>query len=194
MTRARARRCGRSMRASASSERRSAIRLGDKQYVAVLAGWGGSLPGAFGAGVAQHGWSYGAQPRRLLVFALGAHEKLKVVPPSAPAIPVDDPKLAIDTQAATQGSALFNSNCQLCHGFGAIAGGVAPDLRASMLALNQDAFRTVVKDGLLESRGMPRFAEIDDEDLRRIYWYIRERARADLEAKGVSPVGLPTGG
>jgi hypothetical protein len=56
--------------------------LDGRQYVAVLVGWGGALPGAFGAGVAQHGWRYGAQPRRLLVFALGAHETLQIVPGS----------------------------------------------------------------------------------------------------------------
>lgn len=169
-------------------------RLGAKQYVAVLAGWGGSLPGAFGAGVAQYGWSYGAQPRRLLVFALDTHRQLRMVPPSAPAVPVDDPKLAIDRGAAKSGDPLFNSNCQLCHGFGAIAGGVAPDLRASTLALSPDAFRAVVKEGLLERRGMPRFEELGDAELRSLYWYIRQRARADLATRSAPVKALPSGG
>jgi quinohemoprotein ethanol dehydrogenase len=166
--------------------------LDGTQYVAVLVGWGGSLPGAFGAGVARHGWHYGAQPRRLLVFALGAHGKLDIVPPSGPVVPVDDQKLTIDNDAATRGDPLFNSNCQLCHGFGAIAGGVAPDLRASTLALSFDAFRAVVKEGLLESRGMPRFAELEDEELRSLYWYIRKRARSDLTTRGAPAQKLPT--
>jgi quinohemoprotein ethanol dehydrogenase len=155
--------------------------LDGRQYVAVLVGWGGALPGAFGAGVAQHGWRYGAQPRRLAVFALGAHGTLKLVPPSAPAEPLDDASLRIDMAAAAAGNALFNSSCHLCHGFMAVSGGVAPDLRASPLAINPKGFARVVKDGLLERRGMPRFAELSDAQVQSLYWYVRQRARADSE-------------
>jgi quinohemoprotein ethanol dehydrogenase len=160
--------------------------LDGRQYVAVLVGWGGALPGAFGAGVAQHGWRYGAQPRRLVVFALGAHGTLHIVPPSAPEEPLDDASLSIDTGAATAGNALFNSSCHLCHGFMAVSGGVAPDLRASSLALHYDGFAQVVKGGLLEQRGMPRFAELSDAEVRSLYWYVRERARADAERAKVA--------
>jgi len=153
--------------------------LGGRQYVAVLVGWGGALPGAFGAGVAQYGWRYGAQPRRLLVFALGAHGKLDIVPPSAPEEPLDDAALKIDAPAAAAGDGLFNSTCLLCHGFMAISGGVAPDLRASNLALEYESFAQVVKGGLLEPRGMPRFADLSDAQVQSLYWYVRERARAD---------------
>ena len=155
--------------------------LDGRQYVAVLVGWGGALPGAFGAGVAQHGWRYGAQPRRLLVFALGAHETLHIVPPSSPEQPLDDAGLKIDQTAADAGNVLFNSSCHLCHGFAAVSGGVAPDLRASNLALDPQGFAHVVKDGLLESRGMPRFADLRDDEVQSLYWYVRQRARADRQ-------------
>jgi quinohemoprotein ethanol dehydrogenase len=153
--------------------------LDGRQYVAVLVGWGGALPGAFGAGVAQYGWRYGVQPRRLLVFALGARGKLDIVPPSAPEEPLDDAALKIDAAAAAAGDGLFNSSCLLCHGFMAISGGVAPDLRASNLALKYESFAEVVKGGLLEPRGMPRFADLSDAQVQSLYWYVRERARAD---------------
>jgi quinohemoprotein ethanol dehydrogenase len=94
---------------------------------------------------------------------------------------LDDASLKIDLVAAAAGNALFNSSCHLCHGFMAISGGVAPDLRASTLAINPDAFIRVVKDGLLEQRGMPRFAELSDTEVQSLYWYVRQRARADGE-------------
>jgi quinohemoprotein ethanol dehydrogenase len=122
----------------------------------------------------------------LVVFALGAHGTLHIVPPSAPEEPLDDASLSIDTGAATAGNALFNSSCHLCHGFMAVSGGVAPDLRASSLALHYDGFAQVVKGGLLEQRGMPRFAELSDAEVRSLYWYVRERARADAERAKVA--------
>ncbi len=161
-----------------------AYELDGHEFVAVLVGWGGALPGAFGAGVAQHGWNYGAQPRRLLVFTLGASVQLPVTPPSAPAQPLDDPMVKIDTVAAAAGNPLFNSTCHLCHGFMAISGGVAPDLRASTLALNPEAFKSVLKGGILESRGMPRFNDLNDAQVNDLYWYVRQRARSDAVRTG----------
>lgn len=156
-----------------------AYELDGHQYVAVLVGWGGALPGAFGAGVAQLGWQYGNQPRRLLVFALGAHAPLALIPPSAEVQPLDNSDLTVDAAGAAAGNPLFNSTCHICHGFAAVSGGVAPDLRASQLALDPDAFRRVVKGGLLEARGMPRFDDLSDTQVLSLYWYVRQRARAD---------------
>jgi quinohemoprotein ethanol dehydrogenase len=124
----------------------------------------------------------------LLVFALGATGKLQVVPPSAPAKPVDVATLTIDAAAAKAGNPLFNSTCHLCHGFMAVSGGVAPDLRASTLALDPAAFRNVVKGGVLEARGMPRFGELSDAQVDEVYWYVRQRARVDAARLGAKPV------
>ncbi|MDB5968399.1 MAG: PQQ-dependent dehydrogenase, methanol/ethanol family [Hydrocarboniphaga sp.] len=167
-----------------------------QQYVAILVGWGGALPGAFGVGVARHGWVYGAQPRRLLVFALG---RKSVLPPTVKApmpIPLDDTKLTIDKPLATAGQQLFNTSCHLCHGFMAISGGGAPDLRASPLMLSPDALRSVLQDGALASRGMPQFDDLSDEQIRSLYFYVRDRARSDLARHKAEPAGdtvLPTG-
>jgi quinohemoprotein ethanol dehydrogenase len=125
-----------------------------------------------------------------LVFTLGASAQLPVTPPSAPAQPLDDPALKIDTVAAAAGNPLFNSTCHLCHGFMAVGGGVAPDLRASTLALSPEAFKSVLKGGILESRGMPRFNDLNDAQVNDLYWYVRQRARADATRSG-APVAVP---
>ena len=65
----------------------------------------------------------------------------------------------------------------LGHGPGATAGGTAPDLRASTIPLSADAFTAVVRNGSLESRGMPRFSELTDQELEALRHYIRYRAR-----------------
>ena len=166
--------------------------LDGKQYVAILVGWGGALPGSFGLGVRQHGWHYGQQPRRLLVFTLDAKRQLPVSPQRAAPVPLDNPELRIDEQQAAAGQQLFNSTCHLCHGFMAIAGGGAPDLRASPLALSAQAFRTVLKEGPLLPRGMPLYDDLTDAEIASLYAYIRQRARVDLEKENV-PVTLPAG-
>jgi hypothetical protein len=33
---------------------------------------------------------------------------------------------------------------------------------------------------------MPRFAELSDAEVRSLYWYVRERARADAERAKVA--------
>ncbi|HUS17928.1 MAG TPA: PQQ-dependent dehydrogenase, methanol/ethanol family, partial [Chloroflexia bacterium] len=58
-----------------------------------------------------------------------------------------------------------------------VAGGTAPDLRASPIPLAGPAFTAIVSGGALESRGMPVFEELTDQELEAIRHYIRERAR-----------------
>jgi len=48
--------------------------------------------------------------------------------------------------------------CLLCHGTAVIAGGNAPDLRASPVLLSAQGFAAIVRDGALVDRGMPQFA------------------------------------
>jgi quinohemoprotein ethanol dehydrogenase len=64
----------------------------------------------------------------------------------------------------------------VCHGPGAVAGGSAPDLRASTIPLSTADFAAVVRDGRLESRGMPKFPELSDRELEALRHYIRYRA------------------
>jgi quinohemoprotein ethanol dehydrogenase len=147
------------------------------QYLSVLVGYGASEDVA---SLCNYGWHFNEQPRRLLTFALAGSAHL---PPSAPlrftVNAVDDPSIVIDVKQAEAGATSYNSHrCFSCHG-GALKNyaSVAPDLRESRVALNWDAFRSVVHDGALASLGMPQFSDITDQDLRAIYLYIRQQAR-----------------
>ncbi len=152
-----------------------------RQYVSVLTGvtGGGAL---FGSLVGQFGWQARLHPKRLLTFVLDGKARLPPTPPPTPAVPIDDATFKVDVGLATRGSAVYGDNCLGCHGLGAVSGGSAPDLRASPIPLDGNAFTQVVRNGILVSRGMPRFAELSDDDLQSIQHYLRQRARESIAA------------
>jgi quinohemoprotein ethanol dehydrogenase len=148
-----------------------------RQYVAVVAGWGGSAPAFFGTLTAQHGWQARVQSHRVLAFALDAKATLPATAEPTFVKPIDDPSFVIDDDKANAGKRIFAGRCTVCHGLGAVAAGYAPDLRASQIPLNAQTFAEVVQDGLLEPRGMPRYPELTDADLESLRHYLRARAR-----------------
>ncbi|TWO81872.1 PQQ-dependent dehydrogenase, methanol/ethanol family [Denitratisoma oestradiolicum] len=161
---------------------------GGKQYVSVLAGWTGLIQ-ALGSLTAQHGWVGREHPRRLLTFALDGKAKLpRSAPPKRP-VPLDDPGLALDDTKITQGREIYSDRCVTCHGPAAVAGGYAPDLRASPVALALDALDGVVRQGALLQRGMPQFSEISRGELDALRHYLRARAREDLGNKTATGPG-----
>jgi quinohemoprotein ethanol dehydrogenase len=165
--------------------------VGGRQYVSVLVGYGSS--NSIGD-VMNAGWKYGAQPRRLLIFALGGKAVLPVsAPPDTVVHPVDDASIKVDEADVGPGQILFTMNCAGCHGLNVVsAGAPAPDLRESAVALNRESLWSVVHDGVLLEQGMPRFDKLDATQLQQISAYIRARARDALGA-GAQPakVSLP---
>jgi quinohemoprotein ethanol dehydrogenase len=151
-----------------------------KQYIAVLAGWGGGVYLGSTA-FSQHGWAYGAQPRRLLVFSLdGKATPPPITPPQTQLAIVDKPEQEIDVAQAEVGQDLYLESCVGCHGFKVISAGGAPDLRASALAANLDSFQALLHSGALQERGMPVFDDMNNRQMEQIYWFIRQRARESL--------------
>lgn len=133
-----------------------------KQYVTVLAGWGGAFALA-GGEVAK---SVGGDPNgRLLTFAL------RTPPPTPEQIEamLDEPGEIGD------GGRLFHHHCAACHGANAIAGGTSiPDLRKSVLPY--EGFNEVVRSGVREKLGMPRFGDrLAESDTKLIWGYIDSR-------------------
>lgn len=150
-----------------------------RQYVSLLAGWAGQAM-MLGSASAAHGWVGREHPRRLLTFALDGEATLPVSAPAARPVPVDDPGFQLDSAKVERGQVVFR-NCMICHGLSAVAGGFAPDLRASPMVLSNEAFSAVVHGGALEQRGMPAFPELPDSDLDALQHYLRSRARESLK-------------
>jgi quinohemoprotein ethanol dehydrogenase len=152
--------------------------VGGKQYIAILAGYGGSA--AVLSDIMNAGWKYSG-PRRLLVFAL---DKKAVLPPSAPRTlkvnSQDNPAEVLDPKLIAMGKAMYMA-CAACHGRNMVAvGGPAPDLRESAVPLSPEVFWSVVHDGTLIERGMPRFGAFGKPEVEGLRQYIRERARVEL--------------
>ena len=148
---------------------------GGKQYVSILAGYGGSA--AVWGSLMNVGWKY-RSPRRLLTFALDGKAELPETPGRDMTVnAVDDPSISISPADVKAGQENFFA-CAVCHGRNLVAtGGPAPDLRESMIALDPEAFRSVLRDGALLQNGMPKFENLTDTQLRQIYAYIRAGAR-----------------
>ncbi len=150
---------------------------GGRQYVSIVAGWGGSAPAFFGSLAAQHGWQARVHPHRLLTFVIDGKASLPPTPPPVMVTPVDDPDFVVEDSKAQAGGVLFAQRCIVCHGLGAVAAGYAPDLRASRVPLDGAAFTQVVQQGSLELRGMPRYGELTAGELETLRHYLRARAR-----------------
>ncbi|WP_028008810.1 PQQ-dependent dehydrogenase, methanol/ethanol family [Solimonas flava] len=146
-----------------------------KQYITVPAGWAGGQM-LLGSLSAQHGWVGRNHPRRLLTFVLDGQAALPPTAPPSQVTPLDAPEFKLDMALAEQGKLIY-TRCVICHGVSAVAGGYAPDLRASQIPLSTPAFTAIVRDGGLLARGMPAFGELSDEQLLALQHYIRERAR-----------------
>jgi quinohemoprotein ethanol dehydrogenase len=155
------------------------FRVGGRQYVSVLVGYGGTTA-AYGEFM-NVGWKYGMQPRRLLTFSLDGKASIPASPPPDMKVhAIDDPALALSEADIKAGWAL-SVQCAACHGVGLQATGTpGPDLRESGIALRLDTLTELLRKGSLIERGMPRFQNLTDEQIRQIHAYIRARARESL--------------
>ena len=133
-----------------------------KQYVAILAGWGGVV-----------GLSGGVTPNRsrMLVFSLDGEASLPEAVPMADRV-LDPPILRADEDTVAEGSNYYRRFCSSCHG-----GGVIPDLKYSSTLENEDVWMAVVRDGLLAQNGMVGFsAAMSDEEIGTIRHYLISQA------------------
>jgi len=154
---------------------------GGKQYVAVLAGWGGVFPLA--AGEVSFASGHVRNISRMLVFEVGG--KASLPPVEVP----EQPELTVLPNRASsatirKGEQLFQSYCAECHGDVAVSGGVLPDLRRSS-ALTEDTWFEIVMRGDLQSQGMVSFSpELSREDAAAIRSYVILRRNQDVSAVG----------
>ncbi len=153
-----------------------------RQYVAVVAGWGGVealAPGELGAiGATTPNYS------RLLVYALDGGDALPPEP-APPAQHLAPPPLEATAETVAEGSYLYGRYCAVCHGDAAHSAGILPDLRYSAIPHDQEQFANVVLGGSLSQNGMVSFASVlDEESLETLRAYIIARANEDKEVFG----------
>lgn len=151
--------------------------VNDRQYVTVITGSGASGGGVNAAGLANYRTDY-RMPRRVLTFRLHGDASL---PPAAPAPPLSaptDPSYRPNPALEQRGAMIFaGAFCIACHGMNAVAGGTAPDLRASPYPANREAFASVVRGGALQHAGMPQYSELNADDVEAMRQYLRALGR-----------------
>jgi quinohemoprotein ethanol dehydrogenase len=141
-------------------------KVGGRQYVSVVAGWGGAFALAGGEAARSANATPGG---RLLTFHLGP-----AGPPPASAIT----KLITAPGPVKDGERLYHKYCAACHGSGAIAGNAGiPDLRV-LKAQTRDAFDDIVLKGVFVENGMPAFDKLlTSKDTALIRRYLDTRAK-----------------
>ncbi|MEZ4332649.1 MAG: PQQ-dependent dehydrogenase, methanol/ethanol family [Myxococcota bacterium] len=154
-------------------------RVDGEQYVAVMAGWGGAFPLSAGDAALEAGVT--DNTGRLLVFKLGGQAALPVqetMRRALAAIPAE-----LDAAQVERGSATFHQWCLVCHGAGAVGGGVLPDLRRAAPEIYA-MLPEIVLRGAFEGRGMPRFDRwLVEEDVAAIRAYLLARRAALVETE-----------
>lgn len=147
-----------------------------RQYIAVLAGWGGG-----GALLALRDpetalSKYHTDQGRLFVFTLGGTRQVAALepegrPPSRP------PPQTANAATIARGFTLYHTTCFGCHGFFAEASGPIPDLRLVPPEI-WGQYDTIVLDGALASGGMASFKDqYNKDDVAAIRAYVLQQAR-----------------
>lgn len=157
--------------------------LDGEQYIAVMAGWGGSFALSGGDAAAEAGITDNSG--RLLVYKLGGTDTLPIheaVERNLAALPAD-----FDAEDVQAGSDTYHRWCLVCHGPGAVGGGVLPDLRMSAPEI-YDSLEAIVLGGAFEANGMPRFDRwLESKDVLAIRTYLLTRRALLITERGAAP-------
>jgi PQQ-dependent dehydrogenase (methanol/ethanol family) len=158
------------------------FRLDGTQYIAVVAGWGGSM-----ALVGGEALTAGAIPNRsrLLVFKLGGDVALPPIVDTP--LLIDPPELTASAEQVAAGRKEYLTYCVFCHGDGAVSGGATPDLR-TLTAEKHALWDAIVLGGMHWQNGMVGFGgELSKEQSDNIHYFVIERAHFTLESEGEKP-------
>jgi len=153
--------------------------VGEKQYVAVVAGWGGA---AVLMGEIVRQTSAVVNRSRVLVFELDAKGGLPEPALFSYGTP-EPPPLIDDPELIQRGKDLYHSSCFACHGVDLVSSSSQmPDLRY-MSARKHELFQPITLDGILHSRGMGDYSSwVTEEEVGAIHAYVIQQAHAVLEA------------
>ena len=151
--------------------------IGNKQYIAILAGWGGAAIASGNSGVLKDGKLHNSG--KLFVFHLGGKKNVPSQLKEAKKLS-HPPEIDITADSVKAGASTYMEYCSLCHGPRAVSSGVIPDLRMISNSTHQ-RFQEIVLKGELEALGMPNFSDLlNSEDVISVHHYIIHRIREDL--------------
>jgi quinohemoprotein ethanol dehydrogenase len=139
-----------------------------EQYVAVLAGLGGSH------GLHRDVLRY-ENDGRILAFKLGGKAEMPAVRLRDPGR-IDPPPLALTEAKVERGRQLYGRHCARCHGLTTRSTGILPDLKRSKRSVHE-AWQQIVLGGALAGGGMPNFSDVlQANDVDDIHAYVVARA------------------
>ena len=140
-----------------------------EQYVSIAVGWGGVY------GLMQKATDK-RTPGKVLTFKInGTAEMPESVMETRTELVAG---VEYDSEDVAEGLEIYVSNCLFCHGTPGINnGGVIPNLGYSTAAVLNNANAWVL-EGAAEERGMPAFAHLDDEDVKKIIAFVQGTADA----------------
>jgi quinohemoprotein ethanol dehydrogenase len=116
---------------------------------------------------------------RLLVFKLGGTDSLPPLPEKAQVVSRIPKPVDVSATDLAAGQQMFGTYCSVCHGVGAVSGGLIPDLRKSDEA-RRGLFQQIVLDGVLKPLGMPSFKDtLEPAEVEKIKQYVMSREYAD---------------
>jgi alcohol dehydrogenase (cytochrome c)/quinohemoprotein ethanol dehydrogenase len=163
--------------------------VGGEQYIAVVAGWGGSLGLLAGRDAGDALGIAGRNVSRVLAFKLGGTAKLPPAPEDVPRA-LAPPPLSGSKETVASGSRLYARYCLICHASNAAASRLVPDLRYSA-HLKDESWYGIVLGGALESEGMASFSPVlAHEDASAIRDYIIKEAH-EAQAALAAPQAPP---
>ena len=156
--------------------------IGGKQYIAVMAAWGGG--GWFAPHPTSAAVKYGNEGR-IVAFTLNGGA-VPIPPELGPEPPMPKPPVTTTASAkeVAKGAALFGRTCGFCHANQ--AHGLTPDLRR-MTADTHKEFEDIVLKGARRFSGMPQWDDVLSEaDVEAIHAYLISEAwkAYDAEQKG----------
>ena len=150
------------------------FRVNGQQYVAVLAGYGGSMGMA-----SETDWMRRPPPHGvLLAFKIGGTAQLEKLPPVTPRPFARSPNEHFTPEQVAEGQTQYLTFCSICHG-----GPVNPNLFKSPVSTSHDAWQKVVIDGALSDHGMISFKPwISTDQAEAIRGYVLDSAAKQAEA------------
>ena len=161
-----------------------------EQYVAVLAGYGGS-GGLSGGDPRTMASARHVNDGLILAFKLGGRASMPQIAERSRYIP-EPPSIPATPAQLANGKYQYAGTCMVCHGALVVSGGVVPDLRR-LTAEKQAMFKQIVYDGVIHGAGMPRMGDLlTEQDVHDIQAYVAERARQDRAAAAeIAPAKTP---